>query len=260
MSLVVPYTYIQYPCARIVIMRNIDEQLNGVIISRRNMGEADRLLTVFTKEKGKVKISARSARKIKSRLAPHIEPYTAGKFQVVPGKTFYILTGAESKPLLNISKLGLEGIKGVSYLCELLDLTYSEEEPNGAMYDALTESISAYNDIATDPSLINLYFEYLLLCSLGYRPNFGQCKKCHRPLPEAPNYSADIEGAVCSECDNQKGNVDKATLKLLRLLEHKSLAELRSITGLDRCIPQAERLIQEKMTDILPRKPRSLEL
>lgn len=234
---------------------------NGIVLARRNIGEADRLLTVFTDELGKVKIIARGSRKIKSKLASHIEPFSTGSFEFIDGKTFYILVGAQKlPPVIELAK-DLELYQTLSYICELVDVAFHENEPNPSVYRLLQEVTDAIsNNPAINKKLLRQYFEMKLLVGLGYKPDYHHCKKCQGILAESDSYAASFEGAVCKTCGETGGRISKNTLKLLRLMEQGQLNELLAINNVDELSAELDQIIQPYLLDILPRKPRSLEL
>jgi DNA repair protein RecO (recombination protein O) len=233
----------------------------GIVLARRNIGEADRLLTVFSEEIGKIKVIARGARKIKSRLAPHIEPFTIGRFELIEGKTFYILIGAEALPEPAIMSRDLDTYQVLSYLCELIDLTYEEAETNKSVYNLLEEVIDKILKVnSAKRALLCRYFEMKLLISLGYKPNYNDCKKCQSALVEHSHYKGSFEGVFCPTCASPSGRITKNALKALRLMERGGLEELLTIQLTDDVATELAEVMQSYLFEILPRKPKSLEI
>jgi DNA repair protein RecO (recombination protein O) len=240
---------------------NNNQQVNGIILVRKDIGEADRLLLMYTKELGKIRVIAKGSRKIKSRLASHIEPFTIGQFQIVNGKTFYILTGAERKSYFNNQTDDLELYKEASYLCELVELSFHDEESNTKIFDELRDCLQLMAD-RTSPTrqFIISYFELKLLAELGYKPNFRVCKKCQKEIQEVDTYIGGFEGVVCPDCKHREHTISKNTLKILKLMQEKELCALLSINGIEGYEAELQGIIRPYLLDILPREPRSLEI
>jgi len=238
-----------------------DIKIQGVVLSRKNIGEADRLLTVFSDQLGKIKIIAKAARKIKSKMAPHIELFTIGDFYLVEGKTFYILTGAESKHIPTAAASDIDIYGTLSYLCELVDLTYQERESNIGLFGLLSDSIGVINDIPRKkyPALI-CFFEAKLLVSLGYKPNFNLCNKCQSVLPEVDNYTGSFEGVSCELCGRAGGDISKNALKILRIIDGVSINDFLNINITPNVLNELKETIHPYLLSILPREPKSLDV
>lgn len=230
----------------------------GLILGRKNIGEADRLLTVFTEDYGKIKIIARGARKIKSKLAPHIEPLQLSRLEFVEGKTFYILTGAEREGMKDAFQ-SLDNYRIISYLYELTDLAFEEREPNKEIFKLLSE-ISQRKISGDKEDIICRYFELKLLGSLGFGADFLRCKKCGEELTEAPIYIGNFEGLLCKNCQGTGFRIDKDTLKILRFMSAQPLDRVLSVKDINSVNQELEKIITPFLHDILPRHPKSLRL
>ena len=104
---------------------------SAVVLRHADYGEADRLLTLFTREQGKVRAIAKGARKLTSRKAGHIEPFTHVTLQLAKGRDLFIVTQAET--VNNFSGLREDLVKTgyAAYIVELIDrFTYEEETPH----------------------------------------------------------------------------------------------------------------------------------
>ncbi len=138
----------------------------GIILKRKDFGEADRILTVFTKRFGKVSVLARGVRKITSRRAGNIELLNRVMMFLHQGKNFYILTEAESidsyQPLKNDLTLS-------TYAYHLLELTAkltAENQENQILYDDL---VSVLEKLVINPRRIFIRaYEAKILQLMGF--------------------------------------------------------------------------------------------
>ena len=111
----------------------------GVILKRRNFGEADRILTVFTLHKGKISVIAKGVRRITSRRAGNVELLNRVSMYLYQAKGMPILTEAES--LNNFSKLK-EDLKLSTYvyhIIEVVEKLTAENQENRILYEHLVE-------------------------------------------------------------------------------------------------------------------------
>lgn len=122
-------------------MRNF--RTEGIIIKRRNFNEADRILTVMTRDYGKLQIKAAGVRKITSRRAAHIELLNHTVLHLYKGNTFSILTEAKmlddfSEVKENFDKVGL-----AYHLCELVDGLCPENQENSTVFFLLQKTLTS---------------------------------------------------------------------------------------------------------------------
>src|SRR3989344_2160378 len=106
------------------------EGLVAIVLKRVNSGEADKLLTVFSKSKGKIKILAKGTRRIKSRRAPHLELFNYLDLQIHQGKGIAIVTEASVINSYDLIKTNLERSALTFYLIEVVDRLLPEAEPH----------------------------------------------------------------------------------------------------------------------------------
>lgn len=113
----------------------------GIILKRKDFGEADRILTIFTKKFGKVSVLARGVRKITSRRAGNIELLNRVMMFLYQGKNFYILTEAESINTFGALKNDLTLSTYAYHLIELTDKLTAENQENFLLYENLIEAL-----------------------------------------------------------------------------------------------------------------------
>ena len=100
----------------------------AVVLKHSEFGEADRLLSLYTRQQGKLRAIAKGARKIRSRKAGHLEPFTRVSLLLARGRDMYIVTQAEAVDAYLPLREDLVSLGYASYVVELLDkFTYDEE-------------------------------------------------------------------------------------------------------------------------------------
>lgn len=147
----------------------------GIVLKRRNVGEADRLLTVFTKEHGKLQIKAAGVRKITSRRSYHIEPLNHAAFIFHQGSTMPILTEVETIDAYDTIKTDLRKIGLAYHICEIIDGLCAEGQESKSVFALLKKILS---DITHGENIMrNMYdFEIDLLHQLGFYPKTEMSK------------------------------------------------------------------------------------
>lgn len=141
--------------------------VQGIILKRKNVGEADRILTVFTREKGKIQIKAKGVRKIASKRASHIEPLNKASLSIYKGSGMPVLTEAAAIEYFTILKEDLTKLGFAYHICELVDGLCPEEQENSRVFDMLEEILHQLSLSEKNVELIHA-FEVELLTVLGY--------------------------------------------------------------------------------------------
>lgn len=141
----------------------------GIILSRKNYSEADRILTIFSKTYGKVTLLAKGIRKLISKKRGHLEIFSKVKFSAVNGKGFDILTEAITLNNFTNLRLNLNKVTLAYYFCEVVNKITREGEKQPTVYGLLT---TALEQLETAKNLKILRKEFInnLLINLGYWP------------------------------------------------------------------------------------------
>ena len=145
----------------------------GFVIKRRNFGEADRILTIFSKHYGKIQAKAPGVRKITSRRSPHIELLNLSVFTLYKSSRSSLFLVTEASTLENFSRVkgNLKKIGSSFYICELLNNLCAENQENSKVFYLLKDTlVSLENSSSYD--LVLDEFEERLLVVLGFAPKF----------------------------------------------------------------------------------------
>lgn len=137
----------------------------GIIIKRRNYGEADRLLTVLTKNNGKIQVKATGIRRIASRRSPHVELLNHSTLGLYRGRSMAILTEAETIDNFSPIKNNLEKIGHAYHFCELIDGLCPENQENTKVFYLIKNILS---NLSLGNTISIREFEIELLSILGY--------------------------------------------------------------------------------------------
>lgn len=141
--------------------------VEGIVLKRRNVGEADRILTVLTRQHGKMSVKAIGVRKIASKRSSHIEPLNRTIMSLYKGKGMPILTEVVTKESFSQLKQDFTKIGFAYHLCELVDGLCPEGQENMRVFDLLKQVLS---DLCGEVALSERIheFEVALLTTLGY--------------------------------------------------------------------------------------------
>jgi DNA repair protein RecO (recombination protein O) len=235
-------------------------RVDAVVLRHSDYGEADRLLTLFTRQLGKTRAIAKGARKIASRKAGHIEPFTHVRLQLAKGKDMFLITQADTVDAYLPLRDDLVLTSHAAYVLELLDrFSYEDHTEHPSTFRLLTETLTRLASTSDAASwLIIRYYEMRLLDHVGFRPQLFECANCGRPIqPEDQFFSFSAGGVICPRCG--KGlphlhSISVETLKYLRHFQRSSYAEATRARPSPEVRQEAESLMQGYFTYLLERE------
>lgn len=195
-------------------------RVEAVVLRHSDWGEADRLVGLYTREMGKVRAIAKGARKLRSRKAGHLEPFTRLSLLLARGRDMLLITQAETIDAHLPIQDDLMLIGYASYIIELLDRFTYEEGENRALYRLLSESLDRLSS-DPEPALVVRYYEIRLLDLLGFRPHLFNCARCNREIRAEDQYfSAEEGGVLCPTCGRGTPGARPVSVEALRYLRH----------------------------------------
>ncbi|HEX9114713.1 MAG TPA: DNA repair protein RecO [Anaerolineae bacterium] len=204
-------------------------RVKAIVLKRRDTGEADRLLTVLARERGKLTLLAKGVRRPASRKAGHIEPFTYVDLLVARGHSMDLVTQAETVEPHRRLREDLWRSSWAYYACELADAFTQEADPNELVFDLLLETLGRL-DREDQLALIVRFYEVQLLGLAGFQPQLFRCLQCGAVLQPEVNYlSLARGGALCPAHGAAQADTIALPLpvfKLLRFLQTRSWDEV----------------------------------
>ena len=232
----------------------------AIVLRQRKLGDADKILTLYTARMGKVDVVAKGVRKARSRLAGHVEPMSHASFLLAKGKSLDIVTQVETTESFQAMRADLDRMSRAIYACELLDRFTEPHADNFRLYRLLLDTLRRIEERADIDTPVR-YYEMRLLHELGYTPELEECVGCRQPVrPETNYWSAGGGGVACPDCRAAEPSVRPISvngLKLLRLLLHGRFADVAPVTIDGDLAVELERALGEYVRWVLERDVRS---
>jgi DNA repair protein RecO (recombination protein O) len=237
-------------------------QTEGIIIKRHKFGEADRLLTIFTADCGKVRAIAKGAMRPKSKLGGNVELLTHSQLQLARGRNLDIITQAQALDNFIPIRDSLELMSCGFYLSELVDTFTEESVEDRELFDLFLNTLKELSS-AMEGERILRYFELRLLSHLGYRPQLQRCSNCGKQLQQEINYfSAAQGGALCRECgypDMAAKTLSVNALKVLRLWLKCDFDTARRVKLNSELTREIKNIMRENVKYVLEKQLKSIE-
>lgn len=198
----------------------------GFILKKINRGEADQLLTIYTKDFGKLKILGRAIRKITSKLRSGADIFYLSEIEFIQGKTYKTLTDASVIKNFKDIKKDLKKLKIAHKIAKLLNVFLRGEEKDDKLWDLLNEVFNKLNNLQFTISNLRLlcyYFLWNFLSTLGYEPEIYKCVVCRKKLnPNFLYFSPSDGGVVCASCKQKNRRINSDLVKILRIILKKN--------------------------------------
>lgn len=231
--------------------------LEAVVLRHTDWGEADRLLVLFGREAGKIRAIAKGVRKLHSRKAGHLEPFTRVKLLLARGRDFWIVTQAETVDAYLPIRDDLVRTAYAAYVIELLDRFTYEEGQNRGIYQSLVDVLQLVAHLP-DPFAAVRHYELRLLDQLGFRPDLTNCVRCETLIKAEDQYiDAALGGALCPRCGQgipSAQHIKVDTLKALRHFQRSTFQEASRLPLTPEVRREMESLLNTYLTYWLERR------
>ena len=206
---------------------------NAIVLHRISFGETDRIVMLYTRERGKVSSIAKGARKPISRLAGATEVLTYGKFHLAVGKNLDIIAQVEVKESFPRIRGDLHRIAYSTYMAELLDKFVEEREANADIFDLMLSALYLM-ERPNDPEKIAHVFELQFMKLVGYEPALGGCLRCRKPITSGDLFfSPSLGGLLCRECGPLPEDAIQISEEVLETMRRLLAAEAPEIERME---------------------------
>jgi DNA repair protein RecO (recombination protein O) len=232
----------------------------GLVLKAFDVGEADRILTLYTPHSGKLRVVAKGVRRTRSRMSGHLDLFTRSNVLVASARQLDIVTQADTVENFRPLRDDLWRLSYCHYVAELVDSFGSEALANYPLYKLAIATLRRLST-ASDLPLVVRAFELQLLGMTGYRPQLHRCLHCdHTIEPGVNHFSSKMGGILCPGCrmaDHASSTISVAALKLMRNLQTNEEAMLQ-LEGLDDTLHrEVEKHLHEYIVYRLESRPRS---
>ncbi len=208
----------------------------GFVFKKQDIGEADRIYSLYTRDFGRIEVLGKGIRKISAKLRGALELFSFSEIEFVKGKIFKRLTDANLIEQFERLRKDLRRLKIAFKISKVLDELIKGEEKDERILDLILETFNRLNDYFLSPSLqktLFWYFFWNILNLLGYVPQIDSCIFCQRKLKKPPFYfSFKEKGFLCFKCFKKKKEGERAkieTMKLIKLFLKRDLNTLEKL-------------------------------
>jgi DNA repair protein RecO (recombination protein O) len=239
---------------------------NGIILSKFDIGETDRLYTVYALEAGKMRLKAVGVKKPNAKLAGSLEPVTFSEIFLARGRGRGNITGAITMNNFLGIKSEIMALQKVFYIFGIFNRLVTDEEKDENIFNLLLSYLESMDKLCQDGArngsydenksdIITLGFSFKLLDSLGYKIEGEKCVSCGEKLREDGNYfSAEMGGIVCPDCkagNGRKVKISSHAIKLIRIFPGNRVENFGKISASKETVKNLKIIANEEISWII---------
>lgn len=221
----------------------MDFKYNGIILSKKDVGETDRVYTIYTKEDGKIKALGKGTRRPTAKLAGNLEPVTFSEIFIAKTRGIGKITGALAAENFSKIKSDLESLSQVSFAFKIIEKLISDPEKDEMVFNLILKYLSVMENLSgtevnspaksagqVKKEMLTLGFLFKLLGESGYQLEVGKCANCGEKLkPENNYFSSSLGGILCEKCagkESDKIKIKNESIKFIRIFLKNRLENL----------------------------------
>ena len=208
----------------------------GIVLRHTNLGEADRILTILTRNNGKIKAIAKGCRKPKSSLLSSSEVFVFSEFVMYKGTNFYHVSQAVTRQTFYNIRKDLLRLSYATYFAELAEAVSDEDISSERLFLLLAKALYYLSTVEIPMGLIHLSYQLKLMDISGYRPNLSRCVVCREAKEDYKRFSIDLGGVVCGQCssdeetrrDGDSFRISRGTIESFKFLLDTEISRLNT--------------------------------
>jgi DNA repair protein RecO (recombination protein O) len=209
-------------------------KVEGIVIRTNDYGETNKIVTLYTRELGKVGVMARGAKKPKSRLSSISQLFTYGQFLILKSSGLGTLQQGEIIKNMRTLREDLYATAYGACVIELTDKLTEEGKQNPFVFELLEQTLTLMSE-GTDLDILLFIFETKMLQVAGISPRLDNCSCCGAT---EGHFSLSLRegGLLCQKCQHRDPygfKLSQGTVKLLRLFQYFDLRRLGKISVKD---------------------------
>jgi len=219
----------------------------GIVLKARSYGESNKIVTLFTREAGKVACMARGAKKPTSRLAGITQPFMHGSFLVQRTTGMGTLQQGEHFNSMRTVQTDIVATAYASYIVELVDKLIDEGQEQPYAFEVLLQALNAIDE-GYDPEAITLFVDWKMLPFTGVQPILNCCANCQAVEGEFA-FSFTQGGFLCHKCFHLDPYIIRLSPTLVKLIRMFYMMPIDQVGKLE-LKPQTKTVIKNIVTTI----------
>lgn len=225
------------------------QKTDGVILRSIPLGETSKILTIYSKDFGKVSVIAKGARSARSRYGGTLETlnHISIIFYYKENRDLHSLSQAEIIDSYLVIKEDLHRTALAMAICELINQLEVGQEANPLLFRLLLSAFKTLDDTERQPVNIFRAFQIHVFDLMGFRPGFFHCTGCGKKIETTCSFDLMAGGLTCDECraESQTSMVlYRETIQMLRALQKTHISKLQSSEESSSAVQQVDEFVR----------------
>lgn len=224
-------------------------KIKGIILNARDYGDTSKILTIYAREKGKIKAVVRGARKLTNRFGSAFQPLSYCEFTIYKRHNSDFATVTSCSQIESFNSLASD-LKLLAYgtcLLELTDSLTSYEEEDRKAFNALLGNLFLLSN-SDDPESVFFISQIRLLTEFGFRPHLEDCAGCNTEPDGKIFFSSKEGGLLCGNCAKNNSYADPITGETLKFMKASRTVYSEKLAKMT-----ADRAVKDQLYFILPK-------
>ena len=236
----------------------------GIIIKRINLGEADKILTILTADRGKIRAIAKGMRRTQAKLGGFLELFRYNEYLLAEGRNLDVITGASTIESFRQISLNLRKIGLAYYVAEIIDRLVEETQEANQIFELVYSVFREINSTKLPLDFIRSFFEFNMLSALGFKPELNKCIVCEKLIDPTQRFGFSIMLGGLVDNDHLFNDphaiiLDQSTAEVLCAMVNAPLKHFYQCKNLPEVIPQIAKISVDFLEYMLEKNLHSKE-
>lgn len=204
-------------------------KIKGIVLRQAYSSEADKIITILAKDKGKKTIAAKGARLPKSPFLAGTQPFCYCDFVIYDNKSIANLNQVEVIETFYNIRQDLFKLSYASYFMELAENSIVEEDASNELLELTLKALQILNKTDDNPKLIAKIYELRLIKILGYMPEIYECVNCGHKIENREFFDVQLGGTLCEKCKSSSNRCLELSLGTFSAIEYIMYSDIKRL-------------------------------
>lgn len=206
-------------------------KVQGIVLKSINLGENDKIITVYTDILGKIDMVVHGAHKPKSKFMASTQPFCYCEYVIFKGKSLFTLSESSINESFQGILQNLDKLAYGSYFLELVDALNEKDNKNVSILALLLKTLYILIHDEINLKLLRLVFDFKAISLSGYMPQVNYCIKCRVKIQDKGYFNIASGGVSCIDCKSSSGTyfLNEEAIQFLQKIKLIKLEDLRNI-------------------------------
>lgn len=205
----------------------------GIVLREIRYKDTSKILTIYTKQHGKIAAMARGAYKPRSGLIANTQLFSHNEYEMYKGKNFHYINQGHVIDSFYSIREQMERVAYGYYMLEMIDKSLEEEQKSEKLFLLLKKGLSILSNLEEDFLKFIVGYELKFISFLGYRPVIEKCVMCQGKLNSRSKFSIRNGGLICTHCFSQDPTAMNIDRNIYYAIEKFLYTKLEDVSKID---------------------------